>query len=256
MIKKEPTYKMEYMGGNDNDVDVGIKTRLEDNGDFRNQECIDLLDEADIVVTNPPFSLFREYVAVLMEHKKKFLVVGNPNAITYKEIFPLLKDDIIWLGYRKSSGGGWFTAPKTFEGAVRNGKKTTWKEVDGVFLVNCPMIWFTNLDIAKRHEKIILWKNYTPEEYPKCDNYESININKVDMIPCDYDGVMGVPITFLDKYNPEQFEICGMAAGNSRATGFYYNVPYNPHKDDRGGCFVVNGKRQYARILIRKKKGN
>ena len=233
--KTEPTYKMEYTGGDDNDIEVGVKTPLEGNGDFRNQECLELLDEADIVVTNPPFSLFREYVAVLMEHEKKFLIIGNKNAITYKEFFPLIKDDEVWIGYE---------SPSEFD--TPNGMT---KKVQGL----CR--WFTNLDIKKRHEKLILWKNYSPEEYPKCDNYESINIGKVDRIPCDYDGVMGVPITFLDKYSPEQFEICGMAAGNSRATGFYYDVPYTPHKDDRGGCFVVDGERQYARILIRKKVG-
>ena len=191
--KNEPTYKMEYTGGNDNDIEVGVKTPLEGNGDFRNKECLDLLDECDIVVTNPPFSLFRTYVATLMEHNKKFLIIGNKNAITYKEFFPLLKENKVWLGC---------TNVKEF------------LQPDGSIKKFGNIGWFTNLDVAKRHEKLILRKHYTPEEYPKYDNYDAININKVADIPCDYDGVMGVPITFLDKYNPEQFEIVAFRKGD------------------------------------------
>ena len=149
--KTQPTYKMEYTGGDDNDIEVGVKTPLEGNGDFRNQECLDLLDEADIVVTNPPFSLFREYVAVLMEHQKKFLIIGNKNAITYKEFFPLLKEDKVWIGYNNV---------KEFMQPDKSIKKFG------------NIGWYTNLDIQKRHEKLILWKNYLPEEYPKYDNYD------------------------------------------------------------------------------------
>ena len=163
--REEATYKMEYTGGDDNDIEAGVKTPLEGNGDFRNQECLDLLDECDIVVTNPPFSLFREYVAVLMEHEKKFLIIGNKNAITYKEFFPLLKDNEVWIGYE---------SPSEFD--TPNGLS---KKVQGL----CR--WFTNLDVAKRHEKLILWKKYTPEEYPKYDNYLAWNVNKVSEIPCD-----------------------------------------------------------------------
>ena len=141
---------MEYTGGDDNDIEVGVKTLLEGNGDFRNQECLGLLDECDIVVTNPPFSLFREYVAVLMEHEKKFICIGSQNAITYKEFFPLLKNNQVWLGC---------TSPKEFIQPDNSIKKFG------------NISWFTNLDIIKRHEKLILWKNYTPEEYPKYDNY-------------------------------------------------------------------------------------
>ena len=248
----DPTYKMEYEGGNDSDTTIGTITPLKQNGDFRSPECIELLNEADIVVTNPPFSLFREYVAQLMEYEKSFIIWGNNNAITYKEFFPLLKDNKVWLGY---------TANKTCVFQLSDDyqkwdEKLTAQMNDGHKYGKCPAISiFTNLDIKKRHEKLILYKKYIPEEYPICDNYEAINTSKVSEIPCDYEGVIGVPITFFDKYNPEQFEIVGMAAGNSRATGFYYDVPYTPHKDDRGGCFVVNGKRQYARILIRKKAG-
>ena len=189
--REEATYKMEYTGGDDNDIEVGVKTPLEGNGDFRNKECLDLLDECDIVVTNPPFSLFREYVAMLMEHEKKFLIIGNKNAITYKEFFPLLKDNKVWIGG---------TNVKEF------------LQPDGSIKKFGNIGWFTNLDVAKRHEKLILWKKYTPEEYPKYDNYDAINVDKVSEIPCNYDGVMGVPITFLDSYNPEQFEILGYTA--------------------------------------------
>ena len=209
--KTEPTYKMEYTGGDDNDIEVGVKTPLEGNGDFRNQECLDLLDEADIVVTNPPFSLFREYVACLMEHKKKFLIIGNMNAITYKEFFPLLRNNEVWLGCTNFNVGMYFFVPDDFE------YRLTYKflkEIDGRKVnrvAGC--CWFTNLDHKKRHEKLILWKNYTSDEYPKYDNYDAINVNKVSEIPCDYDGVMGVPITFLDKYNPDQFEIVAFRKG-------------------------------------------
>lgn len=176
---------------------------LEGDGDFRSEECIELLKEADIVVTNPPFSLFREYVAQLMEYDKKFLIIGNQNAITYKEIFPLIKENKMWLGYSIHSGDRAFFVPDGYElkaagCGVENGRK--YIRVKGVR-------WFTNLDHSKRHEKLFLYKTYTPEEYPKYDNYDAIEVGKTADIPCDYDGVMGVPITFLDKYNPEQFEI-------------------------------------------------
>ena len=222
--KTEPTYKMEYAGGDDNDIEVGVRTPLEGNGDFRNQECLDLLDEADIVATNPPFSLFREYVAVLMERNKKFLIIGNKNAITYKEIFPLLKENKIWLGYN----------------AVHD-----FLQLDGSTKKFGNIGWFTNLDINKRHEKLTLWKHYTLEEYPKYDNYDAINVDKVNQIPCDYDGVMGVPITFLDKYNPKQFEIID---GIGR-----YSILKNEETKANGKYLsMINGKAKYFRILIKK----
>lgn len=174
-------------------------TLLQGNGDFRSQECIDLLQQADIIVTNPPFSLFREYVAQLVKYEKKFIIIGNQNAITYKEIFPLIQKNKIWLGY--NSGAQEFQVPMTFERNntfVKNGIK---------YAKFGNICWFTNLDIKKRHENLVLYKKYTPEEYPKYDNYDAINVDKVSDIPCNYDGLMGVPITFLDKYNPEQFEI-------------------------------------------------
>ena len=237
--KKEPTYKMEYTGGDDNDIEVGIKTLLEGNGDFRNQECLDILDEADIVVTNPPFSLFREYVAVLMKHKKKFIIWGNNNAITYKEFFPLLKANKVWLGYIANKT----CVFRLSDEYAKWDEKITEQMNDGHKYGKCPAISvFTNLDIAKRHEKLILRKNYTPEEYPRYDNYDAINVDKVADIPVDYDGVMGVPITFLDKYNPDQFEIIGLDR---------YTVP---KEFLVGGRVAINGKATYARILVRKKQ--
>ena len=233
--KNEPTYKMEYMGGDDNDIEVGIKTPLEGNGDFRNQECIDLLKESDIVVTNPPFSLFREYVAQLIEYNKKFLIIGNMNAITYKEIFPLIRDNKLWYGASIHSGDRKFYVPDNYPleaagcGVDEEGKR--YIRVKGVR-------WFTNLDYDARHEKLILWKNYIPDEYPKYDNYDAINVNKYSEIPMDYDGIMGVPITFMDFYCPEQFEILGIDKDLT-----------DNHK--RG---IINGKQLYARIFIRRKQ--
>jgi len=202
--------KIEYAGDkNDNKVpdldEIGV-THLKGDGDFRSDECIEILKEADIVVTNPPFSLFREYVEQLINYKKKFLIIGHQNAITYKEIFKLIKNDKIWLGYGFKGGAGHFhsnyedfaTAGDHKEGMVR---------VSGVH-------WFTNLDFNKRHEDLILYKKYTPEEYPKYDNYDAINVDKTKDIPMDYDGHIGVPITFLNKYNPEQFDIIGQGQGN------------------------------------------
>ena len=245
--KTEPTYKMEYTGGDDNDIEVGVKTPLEGNGDFRNQECLDLLDEADIVVTNPPFSLFREYVACLMAHEKKFLIIGNRNALTYKEIFPLIRDDKLWLGNGFQNGNAYFRIPENADTSIY--AKGVYDEVTKlVKFRNC--IWFTNMDLAKRHEKLILWKNYTPEEYPKYTSYDVIEVSKTDAIPVDYEGVMGVPITFMDKYNPNQFEIIGMAEDNGKGlsgTEAKWDGT-NPH------C-IVNGKAQYKRIFIRKKVG-
>lgn len=208
---------------------------LEGDGDFRSQECLDILDEADIVVSNPPFSHFREYIATLIERKKQFLIIGNMNAITYKEVFPLIKDNKIWTGYKMFGGGMNMIMPKTLfdPGKVKkyvvNGR--------GEIIVNIMgVIWYTNLDIKKRHEELILVKQYHghEDEYPHYDNYDAINVDKVIDIPCDYDGVMGVPITFLDKYNPEQFEIIQFRKGND------------------GKDLCINGKCPYFRILVQR----
>ena len=174
---------------------------LKQHGDFRSAECIELLKQADIVVTNPPFSLFREYIGQLMEHGKKFIIVGNQNAITYKEIFPLFKDDKIWLGYGFKGGAAHFFSP--YEDIATAGDHK--KDMIRVSGVN----WFTNLEIPKRNEEMDLVCRYSPGEYPKYDNYDAIEVSKTQDIPCDYSGIMGVPITFLDKYCPEQFEILG-----------------------------------------------
>lgn len=182
---------------------------LEGDGDFRSPECLALLDEADIVVTNPPFSLFREYVAVLMEHQKHFIIIGNVNAITYKEFFPLLKDNKVWIGASIHSGDRAFYVPDDYPlnaagcGVDEDGRR--YIRVKGVR-------WYTNLDLKQRHEDMILVRRYSPNIYPHFDNYDAINVDKTSDIPCDYAGVMGVPITFLDRYNPDQFEIIGYTA--------------------------------------------
>lgn len=242
--------------------EIGVMP-LKGDGDFRSKECIELLKEADIVVTNPPFSLFREYVAQLIEYDKKFLIIGNVNAVTYKELFPLIMNNKIWLGASIHSGDRKFWVPNDYElnaagcGIDETGRK--YIRVKGVR-------WFTNLDYKERHENLILYKHYTPEEYPKFENFDAININRTEDIPCDYNGVMGVPITFMDKYNPEQFEILGVGiAGLGLAAGV---KPYKPeHKKYRkevqkrgavdGDLYMMNGDEvivPYSRILIRRKK--
>ena len=242
--------------------EIGVMP-LKGDGDFRSKECIELLKEADIVVTNPPFSLFREYVAQLIEYDKKFLIIGNVNAVKYKELFPLIMNNKIWLGASIHSGDRKFWVPNDYElnaagcGIDETGRK--YIQVKGVR-------WFTNLDYKERHENLILYKHYTPEEYPKFENFDAININRTEDIPCDYNGVMGVPITFMDKYNPEQFEILGVGiAGLGLAAGV---KPYKPeHKKYRkeiqkrgavdGDLYMMNGDEvivPYSRILIRRKK--
>jgi hypothetical protein len=204
---------------------------LHGNGDFRSPECIEFLKEADIVVTNPPFSLFREFVDLMMEYNKKFLIIGNNNAITYKETFKYIKENRLWLGYFFNKTI-WFEIPDTYE--IRKGKKfrindNGKKEIK----ITGGITWFTNLPVKKRNEKLILVQKYNEKDYPKYDNYDAINVDKVIDIPMDYYGVMGVPITFLDKHCPEQFEIVG-----------YHNGGW---KD-----FTVNGKHKYDRIHIRR----
>ena len=212
-------------------------TRLKNDGDFRSKECIELLKEADIVVTNPPFSLFREFVAQLIEYNKKFVIIGNVNAITYKEVFKLIKENKLWIGFSIHSGDREFGVPDNYPLNAagcridENGKK--YIRVKGVR-------WFTNLDYKERHEDLVLYKKYSPEEYPKYDNYDAINVNVTKDIPCDYAGKIGVPVTFLDKYNPEQFEIIGQMA-TTKVDEFNYGYPY------------VNGKKIYARIIIKNK---
>lgn len=209
--ESEKAIYLEYTGDkNGNKVpdieEIGVH-ELKGDGDFRNPESIELLQQADIVVTNPPFSLFREYVSQLIEYDKNFIIIGHQNAITYKDIFKLIKDNKIWLGYGFKGGAGHFINNQYEDYATAGDHKEGMIRVSGVH-------WFTNLDIDKRHEDLILFKNYNPEEYPTYDNYDAINVDVTKHIPMDYDGHMGVPITFLDKYNPEQFEIIGQGQGN------------------------------------------
>lgn len=232
-----------YLLQNNKNVISILKT-----GDFRDPECIELLNEADIIVTNPPFSLFREYIALLMKYEKKFLIVGHQNAITYKEVFPLLQSNQVWLGYGFKGGAAHFFSPYE-DKATAGDHRENMIRVSGVN-------WFTNLEIPKRNEDLDLVCRYSPEEYPHYDNYNAINVSKTQDIPCNYEGIMGVPITFLDKYNPNQFEIVWQASGNTRASApssVLKEVGYKSVPEDRGGCGVVNGKRQYSRILIRNK---
>lgn len=217
-------------------------------GDFRSKECLELLDEADIVVTNPPFSLFREYVATLMEHEKKFVVLGNMNAITYKEVFPLLRDNKMWTGFKHFGGGMNMIQPKgSFDST-----KTKSYEVDekGNIIKNVMgVIWYTNLDIDKRHEDLILYRRYKedPSRYPKYNNYDAIEVSKVKNIPEDYYGVMGVPITFMDSYNPEQFELIG--ASDNGAVPDEYKLPHFKRHNEP----YIDGRKVYKRLFIRRR---
>jgi Adenine-specific methyltransferase EcoRI len=261
--KSEQAIYLEYTGDrNGNNVpdveEIGIK-HLQGDGDFRSKECIELLKQADIVVTNPPFSLFREYVSQLVEYDKKFIIVGHQNAIKYKEIFPLIRDNKIWLGFGFTGGAAHFLNTQYEDYATAGNHKEGMIRVSGVH-------WFTNLDINKRHEDLLLYKKYTPEEYPKYENLDAINVDITKDIPLDYSGMMGVPITFMDKYNPDQFEIIGVGIAN---LGLEMGIkPYKPeHKkyrkevQKRGAVdgdlyFVKNGEIEvpYSRIIIKHKK--
>lgn len=248
-------------------------TLLDGDGDFRSPECIEILKQSDIVVTNPPFSLFREFVAQLVEYNKKFIIIGNQNAITYKEIFPLIKDNKVWLGNGFKGNVGFFKSPYE-DVAVSSQHKDGFIRVSGV-------MWFTNLDIKKRHEELELYKKYTPEDYPQYKNYDAINVDVTADVPEDYYGIMGVPITFLDKYNPDQFEIVALGIVGSceftsnrrmeildksgKGTGKYtMNAKgtlyrdFNPLKDktpafrdEETGTLYSS---IYARVLIRRKQ--
>ena len=208
--------------------DNNVKAELKQNGSFDSPESIELLKEADVVVTNPPFSLFREFLALLEKYNKQFIIIGNTNALKYKLTFKMFQEDKIRTGYTNFNVGMYFQVPDSWEKFhhVENGKKMARVST------SC---WFTNLPVSKHNEELILIKHYTPEEYPKYDNYDAINVNTYTDIPCDFEGVMGVPVTFLDKYNPAQFEIIKFRKGD----------------DDKD--LTVNGKSPYFRILIRKK---
>jgi len=233
--------------------DKNTASALSGNGDFRSPECLELLKEADIVCTNPPFSLFREYVALLVEHQKNFLVIGNTNAITYEEIFPYLKDNVIWLGVNNGA--------KTYEVPSYYTQKNTFLGTDGKKYAKMGNTgWFTNLDFDKRHQELQLYKKYRPEEFQKYDNYDAIEIPKVQDIPVDYDGAMGVPITFLDKYNSSQFEILGLTdrkntSGLRTKTYTSKDTPNHNDMNRRGAIKMADGslRSTYARILVKRK---
>ena len=230
-------YYGDLNGNNYPDEEEIFTSELEGDGDFRSDECVELLKKCDIVCTNPPFSLFRQYVAQLFEYKKDFLIIGNVNAISYKEVFPLIKENKMWLGVSSFNNGMYFGVPDDYIYA------DTYKfdrERDGKKVMRVASIcWFTNLDHKKRHEEILLYKKYNEEEYPKYDNYDAIEVSKTKDIPMDYDGEIGVPITFLDKYCPTQFEIVGQMM-TTKVTEFNFGYPY------------INGKKKFARILIKR----
>ncbi len=239
---QERAIYLEY-GGTRNDTGIPdndeiITYPLQGDGDFRSDECIALLKQADIVVTNPPFSLFREYVAQLVEYDKEFIIIGPWNAVAYKEIFPLIKDNQIWLGYGFNAGNAYFAvSPDLGKSFAR-----------GVYDASTGLVkfrnvtWFTNVDHSKRHEEMILVERYSPEKYPTYDNYDAIEVSKTKDIPRDYAGAMGVPITFLDKHNPEQFDILGM------------DRPLLTELTGKQSRFKLNDVEKFARIVIRNKR--
>ena len=247
----KPSYRMDIVStdqGQQCGIPDYVKTPLKQNGDFRSPECIEILKEADIVITNPPFSLFREYIAQLVEYGKQFIIIGNMNAIHYKEVFPLIRDNKLWIGQSIHSGDRKFHVPDDYPlnasgcGIDEDGRKFI--RVKGIR-------WFSNIDVEQRHENLILYKTYTPEEYPKYENYDAINIDKVADIPCDYYGDMGVPDNFLDQYNPDQFIIVGLGCGDlAKEIGITKN--YRGRTDL---AYRVNGKDKcpYSRIIIRRK---
>lgn len=218
--------------------EIGVKT-LDGDGDFRSKECIELLKQSDIAVTNPPFSLFRDYVAQLVKHEKQFLVVGTWNAITYKGVFELIKDNKLWIGMNSNRNFSGFIVPEHYP---LHGTEARVDDQGNRIVSSNNTCWFTNLDIAKRHEDLVLYKVYNPIEYPKYDNYDAIDVANTKDIPVDYEGVMGVPVTFLDKFNPDQFEILGCNRG----------VEQDPNGVYGRGSYL-NGKETFKRLFIRKR---
>jgi hypothetical protein len=265
LFTREAPYKLEYVGdknGNRVPDPSEFMKKMIGTGDFRSAECVASLEESDIVVTNPPFSLLREYIAQLTEYNKKFLIIGSINAITYKECFKLIKENRMWLGASIHSGDREFRVPDDYPlnaaGYRVDSDGNKYIRVKGVR-------WFTNLDYEERHEDLVLYKKYTLEEYPKYENHGAINVNKTSEIPVNYAGAIGVPITFLDKYNPEQFEIIGLGISNSGK-----EIGVKPYKEEhkkyrkevqkRGAVdgdlyMITNGivDVPYARIIIKKK---
>ena len=226
---EKPTYKLELSADIDGDGKITkgdiVKTPLKQNGDFRSEESINLLKESDIICTNPPFSLFREYINQLMKYKKNFLVIAPETCVSYKEVFPLIRDKKIWLGYNHV---------KEF------------RQPDGSLKKFGNIVWFTNIPIDKQNEELILVKKYDPTKYSKYDNYDAIHIDKCVNIPSDYKGVMGVPISFLENYCPKQFEILGLTSSSKNLTYGLINTTF-------GTRATINGNKKFARLLIKKK---
>lgn len=240
---QESAIYLEYDGDkNSNSVpdadEIGIKP-LSGDGDFRSDECIQLLKEADIVVTNPPFSLFRDYVGQLIEYDKNFLIIGTWNAIAYKEIFKLIRENRIWIGVNSNRNFSGFIVPSHYP---LHGTEARIDEYGNRIVSSNNTCWFTNLDIAKRHEDIILYKNFDEQSYPRYDNYDAIEVSKTNDIPMDYEGEMGVPITFMNKYNPDQFEIVGI------------DRELVEKKTGKVSRFLIDGKEIYARIVIKNRR--
>ena len=265
MHDQESAIALVYEGEKDNGrvptvENIGV-IELKGDGDFRSPEAIEFLKEADIVVTNPPFSLFREYVAQLMEYEKDFIIIGNQNAITYKEIFPLIKENKMWLGVSMNGSNRYFRVPDDYPltektGKIENGVKYAFVK---------SVVWFTNLENQKRNEELILYKKYNDEDYPTYDNYNGIEVSRVNNIPMDYQGVMGVPITFLHKYNPKQFEILDLSRymktnGMSKKFVDDYYASGQKAQISEGHpdlCYYDNNGRPtipYMRILVKNKK--
>ena len=250
----EQAIYLEYEGDKNGDnvpnpEEIGIKPLMGD-GDFRSPECIDLLREVNIVVTNPPFSLFREYVGQLIEHDKKFVIVGNKNAVTYKEIFPLLQSNQMWVGYTPMGRETLFAVPPEIgQELVASKRDRSYTVVDGVVMARSQSCWFTNIDTTKRHEDLILYKTYDPDEYPTYDHYDAIDVGRTNEIPMDFAGAMGVPISFLDKHNPDQFEI--LNCNDFRKSE---SVPFKQHGLIKDKDSAINGKPTYVRVLVRNKR--
>ena len=239
-------YRGDKNGNNVPDIEEWEQTPMHGNGGFNTPEGLALIDEADIIVTNPPFSLFREFISIMTEHNKKFLIIGNTNAITYKEVFPLIKENKLWLGVSSFNTGMYFLVGDDF---VYADSYKFDKEKDGEKVSRVASVcWYTNLDHKKRHEEMILYKKYNEEEFPQYDNYKAIEVSKTCDIPMDYEGVMGVPISFLDKFSPDQFEIIGITENADYLKPFYVEGCKTYHRG------IINGQVKYARILIRFKK--
>jgi hypothetical protein len=248
-------------------------TRLQGDGDFRSEEIKSLRDEADMIITNPPFSLFREFLMWIVEAGKQFLIIGNKNSITNKEMFPLFKDNKLWVGTMPMGFDLLFSVPEEYaKRMIEVGKEgSNYRIVNGIVYGRSSSVWFTNIDHGRRHQPLPLMtmkdnlkhsrhkEMKAKKEYDKYDNYNAIDVPFTDAIPSDYDGVMGVPISFLDKYCPEQFEIIWQASGNTRASApkeILKRLNYNQHPEDRGGCPVIYGKRTYSRVLIKRIGGS